>query len=94
MFAQARLNELHARKQLLVTQADLQRRLLRLEAENVAAAIRWLDPVYRLWQNVKPFAWAAAPVLGFFLARGRSSVLRWGLRGLGLWHWFRRFVRE
>jgi len=92
MFGQARLNELRARRELLITQADLHRQLMRLEAQNAAAALSWLQPILRMWKSVKPVAWMAAPLGGLFLARRGGSLFRWGLRGLDAWRWIRRLL--
>jgi len=80
MFGQTRLSELRARKELLVVEADAHRQLLALDAQAAAHSLRWLEPVHRGWQQVKPFAWLVAPVAGFYVARRGRSVWRWGLR--------------
>ena len=77
MVGQTRLDELRARKELLLLQAEAQRRLIALEATNTAVALRWVESVQRAWQRVKPFAWLGAPVAGFYLARHARSVWRW-----------------
>jgi hypothetical protein len=79
MVGQTRLEELHARKELLLLQADAQRRLIALEAANTAIALRWVESVQRAWEQVSPLVWLAAPVAGFYVARRARSVWRWGL---------------
>ena len=56
MFGQTRLKELRARKELLLGQADAHRRLIALDAQNTAHALRWVESIQRAWQHVKPFA--------------------------------------
>lgn len=90
MFGQTRLNELRARKELLLFEARVERELLTLEAQNVAHALRWLEPVHRGWQHIKALAWLATPVAGFYFARHAGFVWRWGLRVIGIG---RRLIR-
>jgi len=85
MFAQTQLKELRARKELLLLEAGVERELLTLEAQNVAHALRWVEPLHRGWQHVKPLAWVAAPVVGFYLARQSRSMWRWASRLVGVW---------
>jgi hypothetical protein len=87
MFGQTRLNELRARKELLLVQADAQRRLMALDARKVEDALQWVGPLQRGWQRAKPLAWLAAPVGGFFLARHGRSVWRYGRRVFKAWRW-------
>jgi hypothetical protein len=82
MFGQTRLNELRARKELLVAQAAAHRQVLALDAETVAHSLRWLDVAVGWWQRIKPFAWIAAPFAGFYAVRHGRSVWRWA-SGLG-----------
>ena len=77
MFGQTQLNELRSRKELLLAQADAQRQLIALDAQNVVHALRWLDSVHRAWQHVKPLASVAAPVAGYYMARKGRSLWRW-----------------
>jgi len=77
MFGQTRLNELRTRKELLLVQANAQRQLIALDAQNVVHALRWLDSVHRAWQHVKPLASVAAPVAGYYMARKGRSLWRW-----------------
>ena len=77
MFRQTRLNELRTRKELLLVQANAQRQLIALDAQNVVHALRWLDSVHRAWQHVKPLASMAAPVAGYYMARKGRSLWRW-----------------
>ena len=77
MFGQTRLNELRTRKELLLVQANAQRQLIALDAQNVVRALRWLDSVHRAWQHVKPLASMAAPVAGYYMARKGRSLWRW-----------------
>jgi len=77
MFGQTRLNELRTRKELLLVQANAQRQLIALDAQNVVHALRWLDSVHRAWQHVKPLASMAAPVAGYYMARKGRSLWRW-----------------
>jgi len=77
MFGQTRLNELRIRKELLLVQANAQRQLIALDAQNVVHALRWLDSVHRAWQHVKPLASMAAPVAGYYMARKGRSLWRW-----------------
>jgi hypothetical protein len=90
MLGQTRLNDLRSRKELLLVQADAQRRLIALEAQNAADSLRWADSIHRAWQEVKPLAWVAAPVAGFCLARYRRSVGRLGLHLFKAWRWISR----
>ena len=76
MFGQTRLKELHARKELLLVQADAHRQLIALDAQNVVHALRWLDSVHRAWQHFRPLASMAAPVAGFYMARKGRSLWR------------------
>lgn len=59
-------------------QAAAHRQLLDWEAAQVAQSLRWAEPVYRGWQQIKPWAWLVAPVAGFFAARNFRSLWRWG----------------
>jgi len=77
MFGQTRLNELRIRKELLLVQANAQRQLIALDAQNVVHALRWLDSVHRAWQHVKPLASMTAPVAGYYMARKGRSLWRW-----------------
>jgi len=77
MFGQTRLNELRTRKELLLVQANAQRQMIALDAQNVVHALRWLDSVHRAWQHVKPLASMAAPVAGYYMARKGRSLWRW-----------------
>jgi len=77
MFGQTRLNELRTRKELLLVQANAQRQLIALDAQNVVHALRWLDSVHRAWQHIKPLASMAAPVAGYYMARKGRSLWRW-----------------
>jgi len=65
------------RKELLLVQANAQRQLIALDAQNVVHALRWLDSVHRAWQHVKPLASMAAPVVGYYMARKGRSLWRW-----------------
>ena len=87
MFGQTRLNEWRARKELLLVQADAQRRLIALDAQNAAQALQWVESAHRTWQQVKPMAWLAAPVAGFYLGRHGCFVWRWGVRLFKTWSW-------
>ncbi|MCG3147513.1 MAG: hypothetical protein PCFJNLEI_00953 [Verrucomicrobiae bacterium] len=93
MFGQARLNELRARKELLVMQADAQRQLIALDAASVAHALRWADIAASWWQRIKPFAWVAAPVAGYCVVRHGRSVWKWGTRLLKAGQWLARLRR-
>jgi len=79
MFGQRQLNELHARKELLLVQADAHRQLIALDAQNIVHALGWLDSVHRAWQHLKPLASMAAPVAGFYAARKGRSLWRWAV---------------
>ena len=94
MFGQTRLDELLARKELLLTQADAQRRLIALEAQNAADSLWWLESVHRAWQQVRPFAWLVAPVAGFYLAQRARSVWWWGGHLTKIWRWVRDVGRS
>ena len=89
MFGQTRLKELRARKELLLGQADAHRRLIALDTQDIAHALRWVESVQRAWQHFKPLAWLAAPVAGFYLAQRGRSVWRWGLRLVEVGRWAR-----
>jgi hypothetical protein len=88
MFGQERLTALHARKELLLAQAEAHRALLVHEAQVAARSLHWLEPIHRGWQRVKSFAWLVAPVAGFCVVRRGRSIVRLGMRLLRAWHWF------
>jgi hypothetical protein len=92
MFGQTRLTELQARKELLLFEARVERELLALEAQNVAHALRWIEPVHRAWLHIKPLAWLAAPVAGFYLARRGRSVWSWASRLVNVGRWASRIL--
>jgi len=92
MFGQAKLADLQIRKQMLLIQADAQRRLLVVDAKSVATSLHWVETVHRVWQQIKPLALMAAPVAGFFVARRGRSLWQWGSRAFGIWGWVRPFL--
>ena len=92
MFGQTRLKELRARKELLLAQADAHRRLIALDARDIAHALRWVESIQRAWQRVKPFASLAAPVAGFYLARHGRAAWRGGLRIVEVGRWVSRIL--
>jgi hypothetical protein len=89
MVGQTQLNELRARKELLLVQADAQRRLLALDARKVEESLQWIEPLQRGWQRVKPLTWLAAPVGGLLLSRYSRSIWRCGWRVVNGWRWIR-----
>jgi hypothetical protein len=93
MFTAQRLSELEQRKQLLLAQSAIQRGLIQLHAHNAAGSLNWVQPVQRMMHTAGPWAWIAAPVAGFFVARNWRSALRWGLRGLSLWRLVRPLLK-
>ncbi|HUK83612.1 MAG TPA: hypothetical protein VLZ12_13395 [Verrucomicrobiae bacterium] len=93
MVGQTRLNELRARKELLLLQADAQRRLIALEAVNAARALRWVESVHRAWQHVKPWAWLVAPVAGFCATRHTRPLWRGVLYLVRTGRWINRILR-
>jgi hypothetical protein len=87
MVGQAQLKKLHARKTLLVAQADAERQLIALDARRLADSLHWVETIHRGWQHVKPLAWAAVPVAGVYLLRHGRSVWRWASRLVNVWRW-------
>ena len=94
MFGQTQLNELRSRRELLLAQADAQRQLMALDAENVVHTLRWLDSVHRAWQHLKPLASMAAPVAGFYAARKGRSLWQWAVLLVEAWRRVRRILSE
>src|SRR5262249_8874191 len=73
MFESARVNELEARKRLLVAESELNRRLLMIEIERLKPAARQAREIASIGKTFSPvFATAAAVVTGALLARGKA----------------------
>ncbi len=94
MARQTRLTTLHQRKELVIFQAEAQRHIIGLEAQEIQHALRWVDTVYRGWQCWRPVAWGLAPLAGYFLARHGRVAFQTGRRLLRAWRlvggWFKK----
>jgi hypothetical protein len=80
-----KLRRLAREKELLLRQADLHRALLRLETEELHAALRWTTTARAAWRAVKPWAGLAAPVAGAALALRGPRLLRVAVKAATCW---------
>lgn len=92
MVSERELNQLQARRELLVTQCDLQRGILRLECARLRESVGWMTRGAGWARRVRPWLPLAVPVLGFLVARRWKTVLGYAGKTLGtrlLWRLFR-----
>ena len=76
MFPEARLKVLQERKQELLCESEVQRRLLAAECAAVKQQLQWLDSGVNVARRVAPFLGLAAPLLQTRSAR-RNGERSW-----------------
>lgn len=92
MVSREELARLRARKELLITQCDLQRGILHLEIERLRARFGWLERGAGWAQRARPWLPFAVPVIGFLVARRWKTLGRVAASSTGwrlLWRLFR-----
>ena len=70
----AELNELAARKRLLVAESEVNRRVLQLETARLAASIAKAEEVCRIGRSAYPFVLGLAPIAGWLFSRKAGGV--------------------
>ena len=73
MFPAARLKILQQRKQELLCESEVHRRLLALECAAVGQRLEWLNSAVNVARRVAPCLGLAAPLWQTWLARGRGK---------------------
>lgn len=92
MVSERELAQLRIRRELLVTQCDLQRGILRLECARLKESFGWVSRGAGWSNRIRPWLPLAVPVLGFLVARRWKTVLRFAGKTVGsrlLWRLFR-----
>ena len=73
MFPAARLKVLQQRKQELLCESEVHRRLLTVECAAVRQRLEWLNSAVNVARRVTPFLGLAAPLWQTWWARGRGE---------------------
>lgn len=69
MFGNRTMSRLAARRQELLFQSEVNRRLLAVNFTELRAATAWVDVGVGFIQRVRPYAMVLAPILGFLVVR-------------------------
>jgi hypothetical protein len=69
----AQVNELEARKRLLLIQSEGYRHSIDGEIRNIKAATAWVPKTIQVARTVYPAFLVAAPLLGYFFGRKRRA---------------------
>jgi hypothetical protein len=90
MFAHEEMNALQSRKQELLLQSEVNRRMLARDSKRLQATLAWADSGIDLARKINPAFMIAAPLLGFWLARrAASGSAPWGKVAF-CWQLFRK----
>jgi len=74
MFNPAEVEELAARKRLLVAESDLNREALKLELSRLRASAAKVEQVFSIGKSAYPLVLATAPLAGYFFASKKGPV--------------------
>jgi len=85
MFEPAEVEELAARKRLLVAESDLNREALKLEFSRVRASTAKVEQIFRFGKSTYPIVLATAPIAGYFLAGKAGAATR--ILKSAVWGW-------
>jgi len=93
MRSAAELNELAARKELLVMESELNRQALRHETARIQESLsRWKENTLGAGRAAYPWLLAAAPVAGWFVTRKAGRLTGFVSKALIGWRLIRRFM--
>lgn len=77
MFPSKRLSALHARKQELLVQSEVNRRLMTAECAAIQPRLEWLDRTVSVARRLRTFVSLAVPLLGAWTARRKNRRRSW-----------------
>jgi hypothetical protein len=77
MFPSKRLSVFHVRKQELLVQSEVNRRLMTAECAAIQQRLEWLDRIVIVARRLRPFVSLAAPLLGAWTARRENRERTW-----------------
>ena len=90
MFGYHEIETLSSRKQALLAQSGINRRLLVLESQRLQSSLAWVDRGIGLARKARPAWIIAAPLLGFWFARKVTRRSYWWAKLAFFWQLFRR----
>lgn len=93
MLHTAEIDELAARKKLLVMESELNRQALQHETAHIQENLsRWKENTLGAGRTVYPWLLAAAPLAGWFVTRKAGRVTGFISKALIGWRLIRRFM--
>jgi hypothetical protein len=93
MLRTAEVNELAARKKLLVMESELNRQALQHETVRIQQNLgRWKENTLGAGRTAYPWLLAAAPVAGWFVTRKAGRVTGFISKAIIGWRLIRRFM--